>query len=226
MSSEPIHPSFLELDRAALGAPSKATREHLAACACCGSYVRRLGDRAPLPAWLSELEAQPRGFWRRFRLPVLGLGGALALASTAAIVVLETPTKPLIASKSAPTLTLYVKRADEVSVWDGHSPIAPGDRLRLRVAPEGLRQVLVASLADGRPSVLYRGALPSKGEPLLPESWQVDDSPGPEGLAVVLSADPIMDEQLPAIVRERPRTSKVWTTVLNMPKSARLPRAP
>ena len=197
------HPSFLALDRAALGAAlDPAARAHVEGCARCQAHVDRVRrPEAPAP-WLRALPPARPASWRAWRW-----GGGLALAAAACAFLLFARARgdgrddhaDAITAKGAPEVLLHIKRGDSVMTWDGAAAVLPGDRLRLEIAASGYRRVQVIG-AGG--ALLHDAPLRESG--LLPLAWKVDDQPGPETLTVILSDHP----------RDR-----AWRTTLTLPKS-------
>jgi len=197
------HPSYLALDRAALGAElDPAARAHVDGCARCQAHVERARRPEPPAPWLRALppaRAPSRRAWR--------WGGGLALAAAACAFLLFARARRdahddragATTAKGAPEVLLHIKRGDAVTTWDGAAPVVPGDRLRLEIAASGYRRVQVIG-AGG--ALLHDAPLRAPG--LLPVAWEVDDQPGPETLTVILSDHP----------RDR-----AWRTTLTLPKS-------
>ncbi|MFY0564212.1 hypothetical protein ACN28E_10205 [Archangium lansingense] len=98
-----------------------------------------------------------------------------ALAASLALVLwvpreVETPRTPMVGlrSKGNPAVALYVKTGDTVRLWDGESPVAEGDLLRLKVMPEGFTRLTVAA-AEGTPGrCSTRARCPSRAPPSCP----------------------------------------------------------
>ncbi|MGC4120954.1 MAG: hypothetical protein QM765_41540 [Myxococcales bacterium] len=217
MTAPGAHPSFLELDRAALGSIGEPLRQHLESCQACRSHVERVQQPLPVPAWIREEATRPKRRW----LPSLaGSLAALATAAVAFFVLWSGPvSKPEVQIKGQAAVALFVKRGEQVRLWDGRSPVRPGDLLRLKVVPEGLGQVLVAvPTPDGGLSALYQGVIATREETLLPESWRVDDSAGPEVLAIALSAERIDVGTLKQALEQTAPRADLWTTVLSLQK--------
>jgi hypothetical protein len=220
------HPSLLTLDRLALGAPAPHLTEHLAVCLQCQTHLKALAERLPpLPPQFAALP--PRR--ARWRLPSFSLGAA-ALAAAAVLVALAIGLQPRppasrLTVKGTPSVAVYLKRAGRVALWDGHSPIQPGDRLRLEVAPEGYRYLAVASPAGGNQlgEPLFQGAIDPARAETLPDSWLVDDAPGAEALVIALSQSPLATEVLADAAAHARRDPEVWTTTLLLPKSTPTP---
>ena len=199
------HPSFLELDRVALGeAASAGIQEHLPSCARCQAHMERAQRGGAVPAWVGQLDGQttvsPRHRW-------LWAGGLASAALATAIVLLSirAPTNGGSAGyttvKGAAAVAVHIKRDNRVSLWDGHSKVMPADALRLEVVPDGYRYVGVFAETNagetGAYIQLYAAPLPSSTEPtVLPKAWKVDATPGPETIIVIMSDAPILAVEL------------------------------
>lgn len=205
------HPSFLELDRLALGDGTVAARHHLESCVDCRGYVGRLGLAPPIPAWVRGLPRErPRARWRvLWALP--------AVASLAALALFVLPREEMaVRSKGAPAVVLYIKHGEKVTPWDGHRSVATGDLLRLEVAPGSFGYVTVYTGHDAR-QVLYAGALTEAKPVLLPAGWEVDASPQAEILHVALSRGPLLAADAARL--EAPvRDADLWRLDLTVPK--------
>jgi hypothetical protein len=221
------HPSHLELDRLLLGQPSAPVEDHVAACASCRSYVEEQRQELPIPPWL-RLVGAPRlekASWfarRRARL-LLVVAPAMAAVALLVIVLLPLRTSPdAIVEKGGPMVSAFIKRGERVWLWDGRSPIRPGDLLRLEVASGGYRFISVASLTDeGTLSeVLFAGPARRIGTTPLPLSWRVDPAGTAERLSVVLanhSLDAAEHEKLLSQPATEPRDA--FRTQLTFPKT-------
>jgi hypothetical protein len=223
MTAPPRHPSFLELDRAALGLRSPALEQHLQGCAECGAYLARVTRAEPIPAWVQAPRPDRRRAWPRWGWPVLATA---ALASVLLVVLPGTPPREgsgYVAPKSAPAVAVYIKRGDQVFLWDGQAPLVPEDRIRLQVASETHRYVTVAARSEGGAAewtVLYEGALSTDApETALPASWRVDAAGGEEVLRVLFSTEPLSEARAAELFPAAPRTETLWTTELRLPKS-------
>lgn len=206
------HPSYLELDRLALGETNDALQRHLADCPQCSAHLAQVREELPRPAWLATLDDPPRP---RRLFPALRWAGGLALAgaaAAAAFVVLPLPAEDppaYVARKGAPSVAIYVHRDGRTALWDGTSSLLPGDRIRLKVAPEGHRWLAVTALSpDGARTPLYEEWIEGDDDHLLPQSWRLDAAPGAERLHVALD-----DEKVDP-------TSATWTTTIEIPKEA------
>ncbi len=213
------HPSFLELDRHALGLPAPKTEAHLARCERCRRHLRevaRVADERPLPAWL-ETRGPPR---RTERLRARGvLIGAVAIAAALALAVLRDapPKTPYDGRKGAPSAWLHVLREGVARPWDG-APLSTGDRIRLELAPQDFRHVSVFSLPAGAaPQLLYRGSVPAHARVALPKAWEIDAAPGPERIAIVFARVELSRAAAELTLRERD-PAEVWVVELVLPK--------
>lgn len=195
----PPHPSFLELDRHALGAGGADTAAHVASCETCRGHLRLLEAPAEVPAWAARLDARaPRRFgWpAALRLRTAGL----AVAAFACAFVLWTAVghvrphitavdgDPYVGTKGGPQLWLYVKRGDRIEIWNGVDPVRPGDLLRLKVQPDRYPHISVFG-RDNAPNAyakLYDAPVPDDRTAPLPFAWKVDGQPGDETLLIVL----------------------------------------
>ncbi|MEL6187488.1 MAG: hypothetical protein AAFU79_22955, partial [Myxococcota bacterium] len=174
---EDAHPSHYALDRLALGLPTESSIvEHLKTCPRCSVLVERRRLARSVPQWVSELPATgPRRRRERGWTPWVlssGLAAAAALLSWLGSPALDDFTT----RRGSPTVGLYVKRADQVTPWDG-SAVRPGDRLRVEVAADGFTHVGVFGAPTGEPQamkLLYASAVAPDGAHLLPAAWEVD----------------------------------------------------
>jgi hypothetical protein len=191
------HPSYLALDRAALGSAAHELTEHLAACETCRRYVEALGQAPPLSE-LSPIRAgiaQKSRNTRRARW--LGAGSALAAAACLLLFVTRKPPSvdqpaPYVGAKGLSSVWIYVKRGSATKLWDGKQPLTGGDRLRIKVDPAGYRRVDVYSVKDPEaPELLYSGSITPSQSVTLPDAWEIDSEPGAERLFVVFSNEPV-----------------------------------
>ena len=155
------HPSYLELDRIALGAAMPDTAAHASACATCRAYVDALAASAgaPIPSWVrapGKARVAPRDWLRAAAARRLGVGFAL-LACVAVAWGVRRPMQragapsaaaPYVGAKGAapqsgPALWLYVSDGRNVRLWNGQDPVAPGDVLRLKIRGAGFNNVSV-----------------------------------------------------------------------------------
>jgi len=194
-TSAALHPSFLALDRAHLGAASPAVSAHLAGCEVCRSYVESPVDALDAPDFVALKQAierrhKPRARW-------LWAGASLAAAACALLLVVthRSPdarlgADPYVGAKGFRSVWIYVKRGTETLLWDGKHRLLPGDRLRLKVDPGSYHRVAVYS-GGPSPTLLFSGKLTPGQNLTLPEAWEIDDSPTDEQLFVVFSDGPV-----------------------------------
>lgn len=213
------HPSFLQLDRLALGAADPQVAAHVASCDSCRAHLGRLEQPVPLPAWVREAAETPRRpRWLRLFAPGLGL---VAAAAAVLLVVQSRAVGPAYdGTKGAPTVGIYIERAGQVSLWNGVQPLRPGDRIELKVAPDGYRHLTVAGLDHQSPVQLYQGTVAPTGETTLPRSFRLDDSPGDEQLLVLFSDAPVTGAELREVFAHPPRSKSRWAVLLVLPKMA------
>lgn len=212
------------------GEEKRALESHFAECERCTKRFAALTREAD--AW--KKSAPPRRLPRARAQGWPWVAGAIALA---ACLVLFVRTKGpgsqgYVGTKGTPAVELLLHRQGETRIWDGHAPLRPGDALALRVACESLDHLIVAAPATEAPSPSKRlagfgtrkvwqrlsdGTCPSQGEP-LPFTLVVDDEPGDERLAVVLSQEEMDDVALQRAIASDARTADVWVVKFILPK--------
>jgi hypothetical protein len=193
------HPSYLELDRHALGAGcDPGTAAHLAGCERCRDYVATARPADVVPAWVAELGATPR---KRVKPWWLAAGVA---AAAALVLIWRSPSELYVGTKGMPSAFVYVHRDHTTTLWD-QTPLHAGDRIRLEVAPEEFEQVTVFSTdAQGnKAEPLYAGRTKPFTRTLLPKAWQLDAVGHAEHLAVVFSHAELSREAASALFRAR-----------------------
>lgn len=197
------HPSYLALDRAALGqAPSEVT-DHLASCQECQSYVAALAEPPPTSAMAPIRAGIARALQERQKnLRYRWLGAASAILAAACVLLLVARTKPPFPEQPAPppyvgakgfsSVWIYVKHGGATKLWDGKQAVVGGDRLRIKVDPAGYRRVEVYSIKNiDAPELLYSGRVAPTQSVTLPDAWEIDREPGAERLMVVFSNEPV-----------------------------------
>jgi hypothetical protein len=145
----------------------------------------------------------------------------LALAASVLLLVRAGNDGAYVATKGTPAVQLLVHRDEEPSgtrVWDGRSPVQPGDRLALHVACEGRKRVTVAAPGKAGWQRLSEVPCPESGDP-LPFTLVVDDEPGDEQLAVVLSEAGLDDAAMAEAIGHTERTGETWVVKLVLPKT-------
>ena len=227
-------PSDFTFDRQLLGeleGEEKTSLEnHLAGCERCTRRFAELTREAD--AW--KKSPPPRKLPRARAQGWPWVAGVIALAACLVLFVRTkiSETRGYVGTKGTPAVELLLHRQGETRIWDGHAPLRPGDALALRVACEGLEHLVVASPASETPSTskrlagfarskgwqrLSQGACPNQGEP-LPFTLVVDDEPGDERLAVVLSQEELNDVALQEAIAGDSRTTDVWVVDFVLPK--------
>ena len=214
------HPSFLALDRHALGVAPPEVTAHVATCATCRARLAASAPAPAVPAWARALPPRRRAWfvWPVSTRPrVLGLAVA-ALACVALVWVtggrFGTPvgSHDYVGTKGGPELWLYVKRGESVALWNGSDPVIPGDLLRLRIQPDRFKHVTVfgATRTTGEYNRLYDSAIAS-GEPTaLPFSLKVDAQAGDETLLVVLGSAEVRPDQVDKVLAGDGDTNGRW----------------
>ena len=205
------HPSFLQLDRLLLGSDDPETAAHLKECDDCRTHVGRCEMPAPVPSGTRE-RATRSVLLIRLRRWLLGVSGAALVTMLIGMAVRRAPIPDLVTAKGSPSVAVYVKHGDAVSLWDGSAPLSPGDGVQLKVAASGFSRVTVASLAASRVVELYAGDLEARGETTLPRSWTLDAEPGPEVMLIVFSRFPLSSSELQTVRDGLPRTPRLWST--------------
>jgi hypothetical protein len=126
-----------------------------------------------------------------------------------------------VATKSAPAAQVLVRRGGQTTVWDGRSPLRPGDALALSVACEGMQRVSILVPSAASWTRVSEGACPAQ-EP-LPFTLVVDAQPGEERVAVVFSRHPLDEAAARRACERATRSKDVWTLVLVFAKSIGTP---
>jgi hypothetical protein len=194
-----------------------ALEAHVRECARCRAYLAHLEElAAPVAAAPVRGGTEPRR-GRRWALPS-ALGGGLALAACLVLFARGRAVEPrYVGIKGTPAVQVLVHRQADTWIWDGRAAVRPGDALALRVACEGLDHVAVASPGAAGWGRITDGACPIESAP-LPVTLVVDDAPGDEQLAVVLSHDALDDDALRGAIGESRRTADVWVAGFVLPK--------
>lgn len=224
------HASFYQLDRLACGRSiSAAVKTHVESCKQCEQYVAKLQQPQSVPAWARQLDdgarAMPRTWWWAWA------GGLASTVAIAALVLVfrsgETrlgPHDEYTTVKGSPSVGVYLKTENGVTLWNGQTPVAPGDKLRLKIVPDGYHHVAVfaesAHYKKRRYALLYEGRVSPHGELMIPAAWEVDASPGAEVIVVVMGEEPIGKSDIPRR-HGGSDTQGLWSTRLVIQKSSR-----
>jgi hypothetical protein len=199
-----------------------ALAAHIAECPRCQAYLEAL-DAVQPPALPEIAPPKPRPRWRGV---AVAAGGALALAASIALMVRARPPQNpdgYVGIKGTPAVEILVHRDRDTRIWDGRSPVRPGDAIALRVACEGLRHVTVAAPGPAGWMSLSSVDCPTQSAP-LPFTLVVDGDPGDERLAVVLSQDALDDQALREAIQATRRAEDVWTVQFVLPKTTEVER--
>jgi hypothetical protein len=188
----------------------RALADHVAGCARCRAYLDGL----------EVLAAGSRPIPARRRRSAVPVAFALAIAAGVAIFIATKGKERdnYVGIKGGtPAVQILLHRERTTRIWDGQTPVRPGDTLALRVACEGMKHVAVAAPSGGGWGPLSRTPC-TEGDAPLPFTLRVDDAPGDENLAVVLSRDELADDALGAAVAENRRAADVWVVRYVLPK--------
>jgi hypothetical protein len=235
------HPSYLELDRFALGAPGLlSTAAHVGACERCRRHIETLRDAPPIPPELRDRASSPAtaaslaGVYRWLawlrgpRLGAVGLAGALAVAGLIGIT--RAPQAPVAGydgAKGLPSVWIYVKRDNDLVLWDGERPLEARDRLRLKIDPQDLTHVDVFTNDEGTSAGsalarIFDGRLQTGTVTTLPAAWQLDGNNARESLIVVLSRDGVSASAAQRFLRAG-APAGVWLRRFELHRSAAHP---
>jgi hypothetical protein len=190
------HPSYLALDRAALGAPSAELASHIESCPECRAHVEAVTEPAPgsgIVTVRQRIDAERRS---KLRSAVALLPLLAAAAGVSFVLMRPQPdlpagpreSEPYIGTKGFSSVWIYVKHGANSELWDGKRPLFAGDRLRLKLDPGQFRYVAVYSIKKpSEPALLYSGSVEPGQSVTLPDAWEVDAEPGAERLLVAFS---------------------------------------
>jgi hypothetical protein len=226
------HPSFLELDRLALGAAAPATTAHVSGCATCREHLEQVRAAPAMPAGLRDRATAPApadfglefpAGWRGFARAWLVGGGLAAVAVLLLLARLRPPGDPpeaaYVGDKGLPSVWIYVKHDADLSLWDGVQPLSAGDRLRLKIDPQGHTHAAMFT-QDRRaslPAPVWNGALAPGAVNTLPTAWTLE-GPADEHLIVVLAQAPVSPEEARRFVEEGPPKG-VWLRMFTLRKT-------
>jgi hypothetical protein len=207
------HPSCLLLDAWTLDAASPdergLLRAHLQACVRCREqlaavrndeqlFTREMLDRS-LPKVLARARLQR---WARLVSlsfpPALAAVVVLGLPRMRAPALPAPPTASEFTLKGGPALEVVARRGERMFAVVQGARLKAGDALRFVVEPAALPYLLIGSIdGSGQASVYYPYRGGASGRPgvgprvELPGSIVLDDSPGPERLFALFSAQPL-----------------------------------
>jgi hypothetical protein len=188
----------------------RAAEEHARACPRCRTELddaARARERFRAQVFPRTRDAVARrasraAWWRRL-LPPLGLAAAVG-AAAAVLLVVRPARDPVLPTKGAGTLSVFVLRDERVFAIDDGARLRPGDRIRFGVQGGGASFVLVASIDGRRQVTVYQPSTSLRAEgaavTMLPDSIRLDDALGPERIFAVFSDRPVQEgEVAPAL---------------------------
>jgi hypothetical protein len=232
------HPSFLALDRHALGVPQPEIAAHVAGCEACRAHVAGVAPVPEVAAWALRLEPRrPPRFawwprWRALRWGVLAFASAFVLWRAAGHFTtgansIGADVGSYVGTKGDPVLWLYVKRGERVELWNGSDPVRPGDLLRLKVQPDRYQHISVFGRTPSpRDYVRLYDAPVASGQPTaLPFSWKVDAQPGDETLLVILGPASVSPAEVSDVLA-RGGEGRYWSRRLSLAKALTRDGAP
>lgn len=206
---------------------------HVASCAQCRAYVDALEKlAADVPPALDPariVTSSPSASRRRgrnvlrFAAPA---AAALALAASVALFVRREPASDgsYVGAKGAPAAQVLVRRNAKAEIWDGRTPIRPGDALAVRVDCERWTRVAVAApRASGDDWTRVFAAPCAKSNTPLPFTLVADEAPGDERFAVVFSDAELDDARLASAAARAERSRDAWTLQIVVPKRTEKP---
>jgi hypothetical protein len=235
------HPSFLALDRHALGLERPEIVAHVAGCATCRAHVAAVEPPSEAPAWALRLgprRAPGFAWWplgprlRALRWGALAFASAFVLWRAAGHFTTGAHiggyvgghagayVGTYVGTKGDPVLWLYVKHGERVELWNGSDPVHPGDLLRLKVQPDRYQHISVFGRARAPHDyvTLYDAPVPSGQPTALPFSWKVDAQPGDETLLIVLGPASVSPAEV-ADVLARGAEGRYWSRRLSLVKA-------
>ncbi len=215
----------LDLVRASGSPPDPALAEHLEQCAQCRAYLEQLDALGvmPPPVWPHGQKKRPAP--RRHRR-MQWMAAPLATATALVVGVLVWNNRDTVGGgayvgvKGAPAVQVLVRSGDQTRIWDGVSPVRPGDALALRVECQGFSRIVVTTTgAAGAMVRLFDNTCPSGDAPLA-FTLIPDDAPGDERITVTFGAGPSDDRSLAGAIDARERSQRTWVVPLTFPKQA------
>jgi hypothetical protein len=190
---------------------------HVVDCERCRTYVEHLGilDARPLVVPVRRTSPWRRGFFAGFAFAVVvaacillwvhGSGGPANQGTT------------YVAAKGAPTVEVLVRRDGQVRRWNGADKVRGHDALALQVACESMTRVTVLVHDHGAWTQSFDDACLDE---VLPFTLVVDDEPGDERIAVVLSRAPLDKAAVHEAADLMTRNADVWALQLVFSKES------
>jgi hypothetical protein len=123
--------------------------------------------------------------------------------------------------KGTPAVQALVRSGDQTRIWDGRTPVRPGDAIALRIDCQGFSRVVVATASTPSTAVrLFDDVCPADPTP-LPFTLIPDDQPGDEHIAITFSDQPLDDRSLTTAIGGTAPSRGVWVERLTFPKQVK-----
>lgn len=201
----------LDLYWAAEAARDPELEAHLATCERCGAYLDHLRSIDARPLVLPAARASRR----RWFVPAFAF--AIALAAGVVLWLHTSPAPTYVASKGAPAVQVLVRRDGATRLWDTEFKIRGRDVLALRVACEAMTRVTVLVSDRGDWKQTFEGACPND---VLPFTLVVDDDPGDDRIAVVLSRAPLDQASARRAADPQTQNADIWALTFVLTKES------
>jgi hypothetical protein len=225
-NEHPLSTFALDVYQASGKPPDPRIEEHLRECSKCRAYLEHLTALGSIkrPSW-----APPERAYRRV------LGGLsrkqwIAPLASAAILVIGVlvwnkreshVARTYVGVKGTPAVQAIVRSEGQTRIWDGRSPVHPGDAIALRVDCQGFSRVVVTTASTLSTTVrLFDDVCPADSTP-LPFTLIPDDQLGDERIAITFSDQPLDDHSLTTAIGGVARSRDVWVEPLTFPKQVK-----
>jgi hypothetical protein len=195
-----------------------ALKLHVEGCARCRAYLAELasqdglGGLAVAPGAAGARDRRARGRWQSLRTSALMAAAALGALALwrASEDTRDTRGLGYVGTKGVPAVQVVIRSADTTRVWDGRSPLRPGDAVALRAECDHFVRL---SVVAGEPAPgltrVYDGVCPA-GADVLPFSLVADAKPGVERIHVVWSEARLDTARLLSALQRQERSDTIW----------------
>ena len=215
-AAESTEPTTFALDLyfAAGAQGDDALAAHVAGCTRCAAYLARLAAQPPVMALPPMTAPRPQ---RRSASRLAAISVAVSACAAFAVWIRSAD---YVGSKGVPAVQALVRGREQARVWDGKTPLHPGDAIALRTACDRFSHVTVVvprSGARGDRERVFDGPC-SEQEP-LPFTLVADDKAGSERIEVVFSRALLDDAALRLALERGERGESVWVNELVLHKA-------